>query len=293
MPATNFADRLLAAAEAKGAPVCVGLDPVLDRLPAAIAKAHAGQPVAAIHAFCLGVVEAVAPHVPAVKPQSACFERFGGAGVAAYHDVVRAARDAGLLAIGDAKRGDIGLSSSHYAAALLDGADHDGVGADAITLSPYLGRDSLEPFVEQAAGSGRGVFVLVRTSNPGSSDLQSLRLADGGTVAAAAASLTATLGEPHAGEGGYSAVGAVVGATHPEELAALRERMPRQIFLLPGVGAQGASAGDVRGAFDGEGRGGLVTASRSVLYAFGGGGDWRPQVADAAARLRDDVAAIL
>jgi len=293
MPDDHFADRLIAAAADKGAPVCVGLDPVLDRLPASIAAANQGEPLAAIHAFCLGVIEAVAPHVPAVKPQSACFERYGGAGVAAYHDVVRAARDAGLLAVGDAKRGDIGLSSGHYAAALLDGRDHDGVGADAVTLSPYMGRDSLRPFVEQAAGSGRGVFVLVRTSNPGSSDLQSLRLADGGTVADAAAALTASLGEPHIGASGFSAVGAVVGATHPSELASLRERMPRQVFLLPGVGAQGATADAVKPAFDTHGRGGLVTASRSVLYAFDGGGDWRMQVADAAARLRDEVAAML
>ena len=190
--APHFADRLCLAVDRAGAPVCVGLDPVLERLPQGL---EGDDPADRIEAFCRGVIDAVAERVPAVKPQLACFERYGSAGWAAYERTVDHARRAGLVVIADAKRGDIGVSASHYAAALLE-SEH---AADAVTVSPYLGPDTLEPFIETAARTGRGLFALVRTSNPGSDALQSLRLADGRTVAGAVADTIAELGRAHRG----------------------------------------------------------------------------------------------
>lgn len=278
----HFADRLLKACEEKG-PVCVGLDPVFGRLPEALQSA---VPTEAIETFCLTVLDAVAEHVPVVKPQIACFERYGADGVGVYHRVVAAARDRGLLVIGDAKRGDIGASSAHYAAGLLAGP----TGADALTVNGYLGEDALEPFLRVASEEGKGLFVLVRTSNPGGDALQGLALQDGRTVAEAVAEMVARVGERHVGDGGYSCIGAVVGATKSHEQAALRQRMPRQLFLVPGFGAQGGTAEGVRGCFDGEGRGALITASRSVIYAFDQrADDWQSGIAEAAIQLRQQI----
>lgn len=283
----HFADRLLDACKTKGAPVCVGLDPVLDRLPGTIDQA---DPIDAIQAFCIGVIDAVADAVPAVKPQSACFERYGAQGVAVYHRVVQHARQAGLIVVGDAKRGDIGTSSAHYAAGLLAG---DG-GCDTLTVNGYLGGDGLEPFMDVAEAEGKGLFVLVRTSNPGGDAIQSLPLADGRTVSEAVGDVVAKLGSRCVGESGYSNVGMVVGATKPEDAAKLRERYPQQLFLVPGFGAQGGGAEDVKACFKPDGTGALITASRSVIYAFQkGDSDWTAGVTRAAIALRDDVAAIL
>ncbi|MEM9414529.1 MAG: orotidine-5'-phosphate decarboxylase [Planctomycetota bacterium] len=286
----HFADRLLAACQTKGAPVCVGLDPVLEKLPATIDR---DDPVVAIESFCRGVIEAVAPFVPAVKPQSACFERYGSAGVAVYHRVVRHAKDAGLLVVGDAKRGDIGTSSAHYAAGLLAGEG----GCDALTVNGYLGGDGIEPFFEVAKRDGHGLFVLVRTSNPGGDAIQTLKLEDGRTIAMAVGDVVANLGAGCVGDSGYSNVGMVVGATKPADAAELRERYPQQLFLVPGYGAQGGGADGVRACFKPDGTGALITASRSVIYAFadsgGAGSDWAATVADAARAMRDEVAAIL
>lgn len=283
----HFTDRLLAACSAKGAPVCVGLDPVLERLPDAIDQA---DPVRAIESFCLGVVDTVADAVPAVKPQSACFERYGAPGVAAYHKVVRHAKDAGLIVVGDAKRGDIGTSSAHYAAGLLTGAS----GCDTLTVNGYLGGDGLDPFMQVAEQEGKGLFVLVRTSNPGGDAIQSLPLTDGRTVSEAVGDVVAQLGSRCVGESGYSNVGMVVGATKPEDAVRLRERYPQQLFLVPGFGAQGGSAEDVKACFKTDGTGALITASRSVIYAFkAGDSQWSQSVAAAACQLRDDVSGIL
>lgn len=286
----HFADRLLTACQTQGAPVCVGLDPVLEKLPTEIAR---GDPVAGIERFCLGVIDAVAPHVPAVKPQSACFERFGAPGVAVYHRVVRHAKDAGLVVVGDAKRGDIGTSSAHYAAGLLAGEN----GCDALTVNGYLGGDGLEPFMDVAEEDGKGLFALVRTSNPGGDAIQSLKLEDGRSIAEAVGDVVAALGQRCVGESGYSNVGMVVGATKPEDAAILRERYPQQLFLVPGYGAQGGGAEDVRACFKPDGTGALITASRSVIYAFAGDGSasggWTSAVANAAKALRDEISAIL
>ncbi|MFW5681614.1 MAG: orotidine-5'-phosphate decarboxylase [Phycisphaeraceae bacterium] len=285
----HFADRLNNAVDRIGSPVCVGLDPVLERLPAAVGW---DSPTQRIEAFCHGVIEAVSGQVAMVKPQLACFERYGSAGWAVYERVVAHARAAGLLVLADAKRGDIGISAAHYAAALLEG-EH---AADAMTVNPYLGPDTLEPFVDTAARVGGGVFALVRTSNPGSDALQALQLADGRTVAQAVADTVRELGRPHVGRCGESLLGAVVGATKADDAAALRKRMPEQVFLLPGYGAQGATADDVRASFhenrEGEPlpRGAIVTASRSVIYAFDEHAkDWPDAVGAAAQRFASEV----
>lgn len=285
---SHFADRLLEQCRAKGAPVCVGLDPVLERLPASIDRSN---PAEAIEQFCRGVIDAVGPSVPAVKPQSACFERYGATGVEVFHRVVQYAKSAGLVVVSDAKRGDIGTSSAHYAAGLLAGD----AGCDALTVNGYLGGDGLEPFMDVAQRDGRGLFVLVRTSNPGGDAVQTLRLADGRTVAEAVGDVVAELGARCVGASGYSNVGMVVGATKPADAKAIRERYPQQLFLVPGYGAQGGGAEDVRACFKPDGTGALITASRSVIYAFTGaaGEAWTDGVAAAAQALRDDVAGIL
>jgi orotidine-5'-phosphate decarboxylase len=283
----HFADRLLDACKTKGAPVCVGLDPVVERLPDAIDKS---DPVAAIREFCFGVIDAVADVVPAVKPQSACFERYSAPGVAVYHESVQRAKDAGLIVVGDAKRGDIGTSSAHYAAGLL-AEPH---GCDTLTVNGYLGGDGLEPFQEVAEKEGKGLFVLVRTSNPGGDAIQFLELKDGRTISEAVGDIVADLGSTCVGDSGYSNVGMVVGATKPEDAAKLRERYPQQLFLVPGFGAQGGGAEDVKACFKPDGTGALITASRSVIYAFRGvEADWNQAVSDASARLRDDICSIL
>ncbi len=283
----HFADRLLAACQAKGAPVCVGLDPVYEKLPASL---RALEPVAAIEAFSMGILEASAAHVPCVKPQAACYERYGAAGFAVYHRVTQAAKDMGLVVVGDAKRGDIGTSSAHYAAGLLAGAG----GCDALTVNGYLGTDGIAPFLAVAQAEGKGLFALVRTSNPGGDAIQGLRLADGRSIAEAVGDAVAALGQQSVGACGYSLLGAVVGATKREDAAALRARLPQQIFLVPGFGAQGGSADDVRACFKADKTGAIITASRSVIYAFEGkAGDWKTHVEAGAKDLKAQIQAIL
>lgn len=277
----TFGDRLTAAVERCGAPVCVGLDPVLERLPEGVG----GEGMGAMEAFCIGVLDAVAGVAPVVKVQSACFERHGWEGTHLFESVVKSARERGLLVIADAKRGDIAISAEHYAEAMLSGAS----AADALTVNGYLGGDALEPFVDVAGREGAGLFVLVRTSNPGSDGFQGLRLEDGRTVAEAMAGLVRSCGAGLIGERGLSSVGAVVGATKPEEAERLREAMPDQVFLLPGYGAQGGDASGLKRFARAEGDGVLVTASRSVIYA-GEGDQWRLGVREAAEKLRDEVA---
>ena len=281
------ADRLFASIDAAGAPVCVGLDPVVEKLPAALRPAAGdAAAAAAIEAFSTGVIDAVAGVVPAVKVQAACFERHGPDGVAALARVLaHAGRTAGLEVILDFKRGDIGISAEHYAASA-----RGAFGAGWTTVSAYLGTDSLLPFL----APGHGAFALVRTSNPSGDALQGLRLADGRTVAESVADLVATTGSAHLGACGFSALGAVVGATKRSDAAALRERMPQQVFLVPGFGAQGGGVDDVLPCFRADGRGALVTASRSVIYAFGPGEpDWRSAVRRAAEELRSQIGSAL
>ncbi|MCA3006501.1 MAG: orotidine-5'-phosphate decarboxylase [Planctomycetaceae bacterium] len=292
----HFADRLAVAIDRCGSPVCVGLDPVATRLPADLTGE---APVDGLRIFSMGVIEAVAGVAPAVKIQAACFERYGAEGVETLEEVAAAARLAGLVVVLDAKRGDIGVTAEHYAQAAFGAATAD---ADALTVNAYLGTDTLEPYLALAgsgSGGGRGIFVLVRTSNPGSDGVQGVRLADGRTVAEMMADHVAAVGGKHVGQRGLSAVGAVVGATKPQDGPALRSRMPNQIFLVPGYGAQGGTADDVRGMLRSERRswgdaGVLVTASRSVIYAWEGkaGSSWEADVRAAAEKLAKDIAAI-
>lgn len=269
---------------------CVGLDPVIDRLPASLAPANAddsGQCAAAIERFSLGVIESVAADNAAVKIQAACFERYGPHGFAAMWRVLSAARASGLAVVLDFKRGDIGISAEHYAASAR------AAGAHWTTINAYLGNDGIGPFLAE----GHGAFALVRTSNPSGDALQTLALADGRTVAEAVADMVSALGAASVGASGFSALGAVVGATKRSEIGALRARMPRTIFLVPGYGAQGGTADDVRACFTAPQRGALITASRSVIYpksaAWGSAGDgWKQAVRDAARVFADEIRAI-
>jgi orotidine-5'-phosphate decarboxylase len=212
---------------------------------------------------CRAVIDAAGQACVAVKPQVACFERLGASGWDALHATVEQARAAGLLVLADAKRGDIDISARRYAEAFIAPG---GLEADALTVSPYLGADSLEPFTAAARDAGAGVFVLVRTSNPGAADVQDLELAGGGRVWEHVAQLVDRLGTA-AARSGLSEVGAVVGATAPEHLARARELMPHTVFLLPGIGAQGGRVEDLAPAFVPGRAAGLVTSSRSIVFA--------------------------
>lgn len=274
----HFADRLAAAVERKGAPLCVGLDPMPDRLPEEL---RGPDLAAAYEVFCRGIVDAVADVAVAVKPQSAFFEALGSRGVAVFERVCEHASAAGLLVIADAKRGDIASTAEAYAEAFA------GI-ADAVTVNPYLGRDSLDPFL---AHEGLGVFVLVKTSNPGSADLQDLPLADGRPFWQHVAGLVDELGAGHVGVSGLSSVGAVVGATFPREVAEARSLLPRAVLLLPGVGAQGGRAEELAAAFSAGPASALVTASRSILYADAGPG-WQEAAGAAATELAEQLRAL-
>jgi len=275
-----FSDPLIAAIRAKGSPCVVGIDPRLETMPRFLVDQAAAMPRdEALYEILAGfgrvVVEAVAEHVPAVKLQSAFYELAGVPGLRALLETMRVARAAGLLVIVDAKRGDIASTAAAYAEAFLGELDWRGekretVGADCLTVSPFLGRDSLEPWVDVCRRHGKGIFVLVRTSNQGSADVQGLRLEGGGTVDEQVASMVEDLGKDLMGANGYSSVGAVVGATFPAEAVRLRQLMPRTIFLLPGYGAQGGGAEGLAACFDHEGLGALVSASRSVTSPPGG-----------------------
>jgi orotidine-5'-phosphate decarboxylase len=288
-----FADRLAAAVVERRSQLVVGLDPQLDLLPLELrGDAHTGREAAATAyaRFCRGLIDAVCPYCVAVKPQSAFFEALGADGVRAFEDVCEYAATAGLLVIGDVKRGDIGSTARAYAAAYLESRDDGPAPVDAITVNSYLGRDSLEPFVAECRRSGRGIFCLVKTSNPGGVDIQDLKLTDGTLLWHQVAMLVAELAETAVGECGLSSVGAVVGATYPRAVSEARKLMPQSILLLPGLGAQGATPADVARAFTSGPASALVTVSRSINYAYRGeGADWRTAAGAEAARLRGEI----
>jgi orotidine-5'-phosphate decarboxylase len=288
-----FADRLAEAVERKRTQLVVGLDPVLDLLPmelrgeAVLGRASAAS---AVERFCRGIVDAAGPYVVAVKPQSAFFEALGADGVRALEQVCEHARATGLLVLVDAKRGDIGSTARAYAAAYLEPRDGAPPLADALTASPYLGHDSVEPFLAACRRYAAGVFFLVRTSNAGAADVQDLVLADGRPLWQHLAALVREWGEGFVGERGLSSVGAVVGATHPRAVSEARRLLPQAPLLLPGVGAQGATPADVARAFTSGPASALVTASRSVIYAYREREeDWRAAAAAEAQRLAAQV----
>jgi orotidine-5'-phosphate decarboxylase len=215
--------------------------------------------------FCCGVIDVVGGLVPAVKPQTAFFEQIGPAGMAALAEVIRYAQQKGLLVILDGKRNDIGSTAAAYAQGFL-GRDQSAWGADALTVSPYLGEESLKPFVDVATERDAGVFVLVKTSNPGGGMFQDLAAA-GRPLYRHVAEYVEGLASDTAGTCGYGVVGAVVGATYPEQLAELRAEMPHSWFLVPGFGSQGGTAADVAGAFDRQGSGAVINNSRGIIFA--------------------------
>jgi orotidine-5'-phosphate decarboxylase len=285
----GFTDRLAEAVGRKRSQLVVGLDPRVDLLPVEL---RGDGDAEACARFCRGIVDAVAPHVVGVKPQSAFFEALGADGARAFEEVCDYARTAGLLVVADAKRGDIGSTARAYASAFLEprSSGHRGPVADALTVSPYLGRDSLDPFLQACRLHGAGIFCLVKTSNAGSADVQDLTLSDGRPLWQQVAELVREWGEELVGETGLSAVGAVVGATHPRAVAEARKLMPQSVLLLPGVGAQGATPADVARAFTSGPASALVAVSRSVLYASREtGGDWRAAAGAEAARTAREV----
>src|SRR3954451_7477335 len=286
---TTFADRLANAVADRRSQLVVGLDPRLDLLPLELrGDAHVGRPAAAeaTARFCCGIIDAVAPYAVAVKPQLAFFEVLGSDGVAAFERVVGYARSAGLLVIVDGKRGDIGSTARAHADAYLEASEGRERLADALTVNPYLGHDSLEPFVAACRRGGGGIFCLVKTSNAGSTDVQDLKLSDGRPLWHQVAELVRELGEDLVGECGLSSVGAVVGATFPREVGEARRLLPQAILLLPGIGAQGGTPAAAARASTSGPASALVAASRSIIYAYASrGGDWRAAAGAEAAHL--------
>lgn len=301
----NFSDRVLEAIDRKRSFVVVGLDPELHRIPRALRPAERMEDLndaaAALLAINRCVIDVVASRVVAVKPQIAFYERFGVAGLQAFVETVAYARQAGLLVIEDAKRGDIGKTATAYSdghlgrAALSPQHSEPVFDVDAITVNPYMGLDAIQPFIDAGVVYDKGVFVLVKTSNPSSVEIQDLTIANSGhRVFEHVARLVQSVGATCIGARGYSLLGAVVGATYPEHARALRAMMPQSLFLVPGYGAQGASGAAVASLFNGDGYGALISASRSIMFPQGVTDatrdvDYRTLVADAVTTMNEDI----
>ena len=278
----HFADALTDRMK-KTSPVCVGLDPQMGKLPDGISKDPKG-----VQEFCVGIIDAVAEIASCVKPQMAFFEVLGWEGMKVFWEVCLHAKHKGLIVIADGKRNDIGSTCEAYADAYLSAESP----IDALTVTPYLGSDGVKPFMERCEKNDKGIFVLVKTSNPSSGELQDLPIGDE-VVHEYLAQLvegwgTASLGPTTS----LSCVGAVVGATYPEELKYLRTLMPHIPFLIPGYGAQGGSAKDVKHGFIGDGTGAIVNASRSIIYASGGK-DWKEAAGKEAEMMAGEIRKVL
>ncbi len=313
--AKHFAERLLTAIEEKETPIMVGLDPVYTQLPTQIREiaAHAGSDMeehaAAMNEFCQVVIDVVAPHVPAVKLQMAYFEMCGPPGLEAYHRVIDYAQKQGLIVIGDIKRADIGPTSEALASAYLDevfvtdeSGEEKAVSVDAVTVNPYFGTDGVKPFITRAKDNGQGVFVVIRSSNPSAGEVQDIADAEGRRLFERLAMLCNDWANLAGcvGESGYSLIGAVVGATYPQEAELLRQVMPNSMFLIPGYGAQGATADDCAAGFDEDGWGAIVNSSRGIIYAWTrpgyeqyGEDNWEEAVEAATLAMKVDIAQAL
>jgi orotidine-5'-phosphate decarboxylase len=287
----HFADRLTETIRARGSPLCVGLDPRWEFLPARLAARHANDVAAAFEEFCSRVLDVVAPIAAVVKPQSAFFEACGPEGMAVLRGLIHKARTLGLLTILDGKRNDIASTATAYAEAAFRVYQ-----ADALTINPYLGRDAVEPFLETARRHQAGVFVLVRTSNPGARLFQDLVVGAGEGALPLYQHVglaVADWARENVGQCGLGDVGAVIGATYPAELALLRRQLPEVPFLVPGFGAQGGTAEDVRSAFLRGGTGAVVSSSRGVLFPFPPDApDWEPRIEAAARQAAAALAAV-
>jgi orotidine-5'-phosphate decarboxylase len=308
--AGHFADRLCEAVKTKKTSLIVGLDPVYTRLPAAI-KNHrqmndefdAAAAVDAIFDFCTQTMRIVAPMVPAVKINIAFFEKYLLEGLETYYSLIAEADDLGLEIIGDVKRGDIGHTAELYAAAHLENPElaglEDTLAPDAITINGYTGTDGIEPFAKMATKQGKGVFVLVRTSNPSAAAIQDFTDADGQAMYEKLAEIVAGIAgeDERIGTSGYSNVGMVVGGTAPAVTTALRQKYDKVWFLIPGYGSQGASAADCVRFCKPDGTGALINASRSIIYAYEKpkykdqfGDDWKRCIEQAVIDAKVDLA---
>lgn len=308
--ASHFADRLYEAVRSKKTSLIVGLDPVYTRLPAAIRdhremndEFDAAAAVDAIFDFCTQAMRIVAPMVPAVKINIAYFEKYLWEGMETYYNLITEADDLGLEIIGDVKRGDIGHTAEQYAAAHLENPEmaglEDTLAPDAITINSYTGTDGIEPFAAMADKQGKGVFVLVRTSNPSAAAIQDFADADGTRMYEKVAEVVAEIAhkEGRIGECGYSNIGMVVGGTAPEVTTALREKYDKVWFLVPGYGSQGASGADCVRFCKPDGSGALINASRSIIYAYEKpkykeqfGDDWKRCIEQAVIDAKVDLA---
>ena len=269
---TLFIDRLITQIQQKQTPCIVGLDPALERMPESWLKERGitsqsslADCAEAIYQYNLMVLEAIADLVPAVKPQSAYYELFGSAGIVALEKTVQAARDRDLLVVLDVKRGDIASTATAYAKSYLPSEPKRPLEADAITIVPYLGKDCLEPFFNEAIEWGKGIFVCVKTSNPGAAIVQEQQI-DGKYLYEIIADLIKPASDKSIGECGYSGIGAVVGATYPEAAQKLRKQLPNSLFLVPGVGAQGGGKEGIKACFNDDGLGAVISSSRAIMY---------------------------
>ncbi len=291
-----FGDRLAAKVAATGSALCVGIDPrgpFPDAVLRGLSDTRSGR-ARAVERYCQGLIEAVAPHCCAIKPQVALFELYGGYGLTALDAVCATAREHGLLIIADAKRGDIASTAAAYAEAWIGirPGEHEPL-ADAVTINAYMGPDTVEPFLEVADRHGAGLFILARTSNPGARELEEQELAAGGEVWERVAGWIDGWSAGRTGTSGLSSVGAVIGATAPAVVRTARDLMPQSPLLLPGVGAQGGRIADLAPAFEQHPAGGLVVAARSVIEAWReDDGDWMTAVAEAARQHTRQIDAI-
>ena len=299
----NFADRLIRAIDEKRNPSVVGLDPVLDKIPPHITEKYLGgkgfdteAAAEAVLEFNRGIIDSVCSIVPAVKPQIAYYEVFGEHGIRAFRETVEYAREKSLIVIGDAKRNDIGSTCRAYSDAFLGkvrigSVEKEIFGVDCLTVNSYLGYDGIEPFLENCSLYGKGIFILVKTSNRGSEEFQCIDT-DNGKNYEIMGSLVSSWGKKLIGEEGYSSAGAVVGATFPEEAEILRKLMKDSIFLVPGYGAQGGTADAAVNCFNPDGRGAVINSSRGIIYSWikkGDGRNFRKDTEEAALEMKKDL----
>lgn len=274
----NVVDKLIENTIRTKNPSVIGLDPDIGKIPACykvnVKRNLSFEAVAnVIYEFNRDVIDTVADLVPAVKPQMAFYEKYGSYGVAAFEKTVSYAKSKGLVVVEDAKRNDIGNTAQAYAdghlgcVELLDGSRASSIDADFLTVAPFLGSESLHPFIDVCVKNSKGIFVLVKTSNTSSGEIQDVVNSDGMTISQSIAQYVSKQADTFIGEHGYSSIGSVVGATYPEEAASLRKLMPRSYFLVPGYGAQGAGAKDILPCFNEDGLGAIVNSSRGILYA--------------------------
>ncbi len=302
-------DRLIENIIEKQNPTVAGLDPKLDYVPASVKNACFEQygktlegAAAALLAFNKAIIDQIYDIVPAIKPQAAYYEMYGWQGVKALHDTIAYAKEKGMFVMTDGKRNDIGTTMEAYATAHLGttdvaGESIDAFGADALTVNGYLGTDGVKPLVKICQEKDKGIFVLVKTSNPSSGELQDLKLENGASVYEQMGKMCERWGEELPGKYGYSGVGAVVGATYPEQLAEMREKAPHTFFLVPGYGAQGGGANDAKNAFDKNGLGAIINSSRGIMCAWKAQGlsedDFAAAARNEALRMKADILSVI